>query len=208
VGPPGSRRITVLCTDEVCSTNLSFNLPSTTRARLESQNVASTAFLKRAAAEARREETIAWIRSRTAKSRAYIPPRTLRFREKLRNEKKEVASRYYQFLTGHALTAPYLKEKLKTRDSDECWWCESGKRQTREHLFKECPRWLPEIRELWRAVGKALGWKRMRWRSVSALFREERATEAILEFLRQTEIGKMRRVEVPVDGEAGGPDEE
>jgi hypothetical protein len=59
-------------------------------------------------------------------------------------------------------------------------------------------------------VGKALGWKRnlKRWRSVSALFREEKATEAILEFLRQTEIGKMRRAEVPVDGEAGGPEEE
>jgi hypothetical protein len=79
------------------------------------QSVASTAFLKRAAADARREETTAWIRSRTAKSRAYIPPRTLRFREKLRNEKKEVASRYFQFLTGHALMAPYLKEKLKKR---------------------------------------------------------------------------------------------
>jgi hypothetical protein len=35
----------------------------------------------------------------------------MRFRAKLRNEKKEVASRYFQFLTGHALTAPYLKEK-------------------------------------------------------------------------------------------------
>jgi hypothetical protein len=111
-------------------------------------------------------------------------------------------------LTGHALTAPYLEEKLRKRDSDECWWCESDKRQTRKHLFKECSRWLPEIRELWRAVGKALGWKRMRWRSVSVLFREEKATEAILEFLRQTEIRRMRRVEVPVDGEAGGPDEE
>jgi hypothetical protein len=52
----------------------------------------------------------------------------MRFRAKLRNEKKEeVASRYFKFLTGHALTAPYLKEKLKKRDSDECWWCESGK---------------------------------------------------------------------------------
>jgi hypothetical protein len=48
----------------------------------------------------------------------------------------------------------------------------------------------------------------MRWRSGSVLFREERATEAILYFLRQTEIGKMRRVEFPIDGEAGGPDEE
>jgi hypothetical protein len=132
----------------------------------------------------------------------------MRFREKLRNEKKEVASRYFQFLTGHALTAPYLKEKLKKRDSDECWWCESGKRQTREHLFEECSRWLPEIRQLWREVGKALGWKRARWKSVSLVFKEEKATEAVLDFLRRTEIGKMRRVEVPGDGEAGEPEDE
>jgi ribonuclease HI len=43
------------------------------------QNVASTAFLKRSAAEARREETTAWIQSLIAKNRAYIPPRTRRF---------------------------------------------------------------------------------------------------------------------------------
>jgi hypothetical protein len=102
---------------------------------------------------------------------------------------------------------PYLKEKPKKRASDEFWWCESGKRQTREHLFKECPCWLPEIRQLWRAVEKALGWKRERWKSVS-LFNEEKATEAVLEFLRHTEIGKMRRVEVPGDGEAGEPENE
>jgi ribonuclease HI len=36
------------------------------------QNVASAAFLKRAAAETRREETAAWIRSRTAKSPDYL----------------------------------------------------------------------------------------------------------------------------------------
>jgi hypothetical protein len=66
----------------------------------KNQNVASTAFLKWSAAEARREETTTWIQ----------------------NEDKEDASRYVQFLTGHALTAFYLEEKLKKRDSDECWW--------------------------------------------------------------------------------------
>jgi hypothetical protein len=43
---------------------------------------------------------------------------------------------------------------------------------------------------------------------LTRLFKEEKATEAVLDFLRHTEIGKMRRVEVPVDEEAGGPDEE
>jgi hypothetical protein len=41
-----------------------------------------------------------------------------------------------------------------------------------------------------------------------SLFNEEKDTEAVLEFLRHTEIGKMRRVEVPGDGEAGEPEDE
>jgi hypothetical protein len=74
------------------------------------QNVANTAFLKWSAAEARRKETTTWIQPRTAKNRAYILLSTRRCREKLRNEDKEDASRYVQFLTGHALTAFYLEE--------------------------------------------------------------------------------------------------
>ncbi|KAA8911424.1 hypothetical protein FN846DRAFT_917154 [Sphaerosporella brunnea] len=53
---------------------------------------------------------------------------------------------------AHAITEPYLKEKLHKRDSDECWFCLSGKRQTREHLFKECDRWQPQIRYYWEAT--------------------------------------------------------
>jgi hypothetical protein len=84
------------------------------------------------------------------------------------------------------LTAPYLKEKHKKQDSDECWWCESGKRQTREHLFIECSHWMSEIRDLWRAVRKEVGWKevgwrRAKWRPIAVLFREEKATGAVLD---------------------------
>ena len=63
---------------------------------------------------------------------------------------KVIESRHYQLLTGHALIAPFLKEKLKKTDSDQCWWCEAGKRQTRDHLFKECGRWKTEINVLWK----------------------------------------------------------
>jgi ribonuclease HI len=173
------------------------------------RNVASKAFLKRSAADTKRTQATAWIKARTSQRRAYILPKKTGFRVKLRNEKKEVASRYYQFLTGHALTAPYLKEKLKKQDSDECWWCESGKRQTREHLFKECSHWLSEIRDLWRAVRKEVGWRRAKWKPIALLFREEKVTEAVLNFLRHTSIGKVRRVEVPVeeDGTENGIEE-
>jgi ribonuclease HI len=151
---------------------------------------ASLAFLKRKTSEVRKEATRRWIRERTAKSKAYIP-REEGMRKNLKNEKKGVAARYYQLMTGHAIIVPYLKEKRRKRDSDMCWWCESGKRQTREHLFKECVRWKSEIKDLWRKVGRDVGWRRAKWKSVAQLFREESAEEAVLEFVRRTGVGKM-----------------
>jgi hypothetical protein len=32
--------------------------------------------------------------------------------------------------------------------------------QTREHLFRHCSRWRDHQKALWKAVGKATGWKR------------------------------------------------
>ena len=57
--------------------------------------------------------------------------------------------------------------------------CETGKRQTRDHLFKECGRWRTEINVLWKTIGKKLGWKHRRNKKISEFFREK-ATGAIL----------------------------
>jgi len=68
------------------------------------------AYLKRQATEAKSGGTREWIQERTKQRRSYIPPRKPGFRKELKNERKVVASRYYQLLTGHALIAPFLKE--------------------------------------------------------------------------------------------------
>ncbi|KAA8895259.1 hypothetical protein FN846DRAFT_997341 [Sphaerosporella brunnea] len=73
----------------------------------------------------------------------------------LKKERK-VASRYYQLLTGHTTTASYLKNKPRNTASEEHWFCLSGKWQSREHLFKECNRWAPQIRALWHSLEKQL----------------------------------------------------
>jgi hypothetical protein len=44
---------------------------------------------------------------------------------------KRVATRFFQLLSGHAMIAPFLKERGEWTDSDRCWWCEKG-RQSRE----------------------------------------------------------------------------
>jgi hypothetical protein len=99
--------------------------------------------------------------------------------------RKELASHYhyYQLMTGHTIIAPYLKERLGKIDSDRCWWCEIGKRQSLEHLFKECMYWKDDMKDLWRRVERDVGWKWYHWKPISSLFNEKKATGAILEFL-------------------------
>ena len=107
-----------------------------------------------------------------------------------------------------------------------CWWCSNG-RQSRENLFKECKTWRDEIRLLWKTVGdisgeaecdtlgKGRGRKgrkgfmsgRSRGRvrpgncSVGRLFGDPRFTEAVLKFLADTGVGKIKKG-VVVRGEA------
>jgi len=69
----------------------------------------SMAYLKRQASEAKSRGTKEWIVERTKQRRSYIPPRKSGFRKELKDERKAVASRCYQLLTGHALIAPFLK---------------------------------------------------------------------------------------------------
>ena len=120
-------------------------------------------------------------------------------RKDLGKARKELAGRFYQLMSGHAATAEHLK-RVGQADSDECFWCGSGERQTRHHLLVKCQRWLPEIRRMWQKVKIVTGWGGAP--SVRRLFGDERNVKAILEFLEGTKVGKMPgRVLL-----AGGPD--
>ena len=119
------------------------------------------------------------------------------------------------------MIAPFLKEKFGWVSSDQCWWC-SCDRQTREHLFKECRAWKEEIRELWKRVGEisevseegkeravGKGYKKRRKKgfgfisqeyrvgpgncSVGRLMSDPRFTEAVLNFLANTQVGKIKK---------------
>jgi len=71
--------------------------------------------------------------------------------------------------------------------------------QTREHLFRYCSRWKDQQESLWKAVGKATGWKagRCRYIQVSELFSMEKCDKAVINFLETTDVGKFppRRLE-------------
>jgi hypothetical protein len=100
---------------------------------------------------------------------------------------KRLAARFYQFKTGHCLTGQYLTW-TKKRPSAKCWWC-PYKFQTREHLFKNCPQWKRQQKVLWAAVRKETGRGKDRF-TIRDLFADSRCSQAILEFLSTTDVGR------------------
>ena len=160
---------------------------------------ASLSHLTRVTTEARSEATAEWIRSHSGRHRRYRPPKGGKMRKNLNRTRKELASRFYQLLSGHAATAEHLR-RIGQVNSDTCFWYGSGERQSRYHLFVKCKRWTPEIKKLWQRVRSETGWRGAP--TIRKLFGDERNAKAILEFLEKTKVGKMpSRVLL-----AGGPD--
>jgi ribonuclease HI len=146
----------------------------------------SLANLKREISEKKWVEARQWVEGR-------ITVRKYRLRAEQRMERivagcpKRLAARYYQLKTGHCLTGQYLKW-TKSRTSAKCGWCSYGV-QTREHLFKNCPRWKLQQKNLWAEVRRDTGRGRNRFK-IRDLFADERCTRAILSFLRATRVGR------------------
>lgn len=134
----------------------------------------------------------------------------------VRRAPKHLAFRFFQLYSEHAMLAPFLRGRLGWVESEGCW-C-GGTRQTREHLFKECLAWKPEIRILWRRVGETSGGtvnvsghgrKLYKGRkgfglgisggagpgdtSVKRLLADTRFTEAFMDFLRTTKEWNFKR---------------
>ena len=90
----------------------------------------SLAFLKRRITD---RTTTRWITDTTTKTKekgrgggAFEAPGRMarpRIRPLLRTTRKGVASRYFQLLSGHAMIAPFLRDKWGWTDTDRCWWC-------------------------------------------------------------------------------------
>jgi hypothetical protein len=155
----------------------------------------SFAHRKRRAAEKKKKETGDWSKDSIAASRGYLECKTPNVQPKVHRVRKELASCYYQLMMGHAVIAPYLKHKITLLDSDTCWWCKKDIRQTWVHVFKDCIYWKEDIKMFWRKVVKDIRprCRRYRWKQISELFNEDKATEAILWFLDRTEVGKKPR---------------
>ena len=124
------------------------------RATAEPANLreASLSYLSRITTKARTIETERWIQARVKRKHQYRPPTGGKMRSELQAVRKECTVRFYQLLSGHAATAPHLESIGQVRSGGGCWWCKSGQRQSRFHLFFRCRRWRAEINEMWQKV--------------------------------------------------------
>ena len=185
----------------------------------------SGAFLK---AMLRRRAISSWresiIRGRSKRGPFTVPGvgTVPRIPSALGGAERGLATRFFQLASGHAMIAPFLKEKFGWVESSQCWWCSSGV-QTREHLFKECRAWKEDIRTLWKEVGeisdadrikenRGLGGPKRRVKRnkgfgfftqehrvrpgncrVGRLMSDPRFTSAVLSFLRNTQVGLIKK---------------
>ena len=115
---------------------------------------ASLSYMTRTATEARSRASAEWIEDHVRAERQYKPPpeRDLR-RRHLRRTRNELAGRPHQFLSDHANIGSYL-HGVNLIDDDRCWWCDTGKRQTRFHLVARYPAWRAQAKVMWRRVAK------------------------------------------------------
>jgi len=160
----------------------------------------SLANIGREISEKKWTEAREWAGGRTT-TKKYKMPKGQRPDSTVAGSTKRLASRFYQLKTGHCRTGEYL-HWTTSRPTPQCWWC-LHPRQTREHLLKGCPKWRKQQRVLWKEVWKETGKGRGRLKA-HELFAELGASQAILDFLATTDVGKtVPAVEVEADEEAG-----
>ena len=61
-------------------------------------------------------------------------------------------------------------------------------------LFTLCKAWTPQIRDLWRRVGKDCGWEHLRAPALRWLWKDD-AVGAVVEFLESTRVGSRASAE-------------
>ena len=155
----------------------------------------SLANVKRGFSDQKRTDTLNWTKKQLARTgnRKYRSSDKLKPDPTVAKTNKRLARRFYQMKTGHCLTGQYLAWTTRRPDAT-CWWCQY-KIQTREHLFKNCPQWKSQQRTLWSTVlettRKLPGPTRGRTHTnIAELLADERCSQAVIQFLATTDVGK------------------
>jgi len=151
--------------------------------------------IKREFSEKKWQDAKGWARRKLARTsnRKYRPSDKQKPDATIAKANKRLASRFYQLKTEHCLTGQYLTWTARRPDAT-CWW-RQYKIQTREHLFKNCPQWKSQQKTLWATVLEETrklpdplqGRDRT---SIAELLADERCSQAVLDFLATTDVGR------------------
>ena len=90
---------------------------------------------------------------------------------------------------------------MRKVDSDKGWFCDTGERQSRFNLVARCPAWAGQARAMWKRIRRLCEKRGPVAPSMQVMFGDQRATPAVLTFLRDTKVG---RISVAL-GEVRGP---
>jgi hypothetical protein len=112
---------------------------------------------------------------------------------------KKIASRYYQLKAGHAAIGTFLK-RTNARDSEACQGCQAPKESV-HHLLFECREWRRQREGLYKALreAKVALPSRAEDHPEGRLLGDQRASKALLQFLRDTRVGCLPG-DAPVTG--------
>ncbi|KAA8899109.1 hypothetical protein FN846DRAFT_752558, partial [Sphaerosporella brunnea] len=145
----------------------------------------SLAFIKRHLTHAKWAASRRWTQKRTTKGNSYVPPKKIQPDPALFSAPKGIASRLMQLRTGHALISTYCKKRhIGGVTDDTCRWCKRYP-ESREHLFRHCPRWRMERKDLEAAVKKeAKTHSRVKTWNMARFLAEPTFTPALLQFLK------------------------
>ena len=146
----------------------------------------SLANIRREISEKKWIEARQWAGGRTSKGK-YRMPSSQRPDGTIAGSAKRLAARFYQLKTGHARIGEYL-HWAKVRPNPQCWWCQSPK-QSRDHLFKVCPKWRTQQTTMWQEVKKETGKWNSRWK-IQDLLADQRCSQAVLDFLSSMDVGR------------------
>lgn len=142
-----------------------------------------------------------WVTERLKTHKAFKPRKSWIFRPALKPPwqkdkgegpiSKTSTAAFFQMACGHALTGAHLK-RFKLREEDGCGWCNGRTKQTRGHLFGQCPGLRMQYNNLCVKANKIRarkGYKkRYRWEPWM-FFRDEGLERAVIEYMRDTGVG-------------------
>jgi hypothetical protein len=168
----------------------------------EEDRCTSLSHLRRCTTDAKWRRSDEWFEAKCKCKKHYHLDKQHKPNRTITKTEKSTAQIFYQLKVGHALIGPHLK-RIKKAEDDKCWWCTREVAQSREHLFKHCKQWRKPQNALWQAVKEASGRGKSNT-SMKNLFGDRRCSEAVIQFLRSTEVGRRFRERGLEEDDPGG----